>query len=197
MLAYKGFTKDLTARLGNGTYQFRPGETVTEKRSKTAREGFHCCENPFGCLDYYHLESGDQFWQVEASGSIDEDSHGRIACTELTPVKKLTVRELAGYGMAYMVQHPMRDGWEQSSPGITVAEDRAEADRPGTIAVARGKNPKVKGAEGAVLGLILEPEKGKIAGARLFVPDRQQAGRWYTMDSNRNLLEVEDEKEGG
>lgn len=59
MIAYKGFTKDLTARLGRGNYQFKPGETAIEENSKTVRSGFHCCENPFECLGYYNLKSDD------------------------------------------------------------------------------------------------------------------------------------------
>ena len=194
MIAYKGFTKDLTARLGRGNYQFRPGVTAVEESSKTVRSGFHCCENPFECLGYYSLKSDDQFWQVEAAGSIDEDGAERIACTEMTLIKRLTVKEFAGYGMAYIVQHPMRDKWEQRTNGIVVARERAEAGERETIAIARGKHPRVKGAEGAILGLILEPRKGEITSARLFVPDRQQAGKWYTIDENRNLREVRDEK---
>ena len=194
MIAYKGFTKDLTARLGQGNYQFKPGETEVEKSSKTARSGFHCCENPFECLGYYSLKTDDQFWQVEASGSIDEDDCERIACTEITLIKKLTVKEFAGYGMAYIVQHPMRDRWEQKTKGIVVARESAEADESESLAIARGQPPKVQGVEGAILGLILEPKKGEIISARLFVPDRQQAGKWYTIDENRNLQEVKDEK---
>ena len=195
MIAYKGFTKDLTARLGRGTYQFRPGETAREESSKTVRSGFHCCENPFECLSYYDLLSDDQFWQVEASGSIDEDDSERIACTEMTLLKKLTVKEFAGYGMAYIVQHPMRDKWEQNRRGIQVAKDKAVADVKGAIAIARGKNPRVMGVEGAVLGLVLEPQKGEIISARLFVASRQQAGKWITIDEDRNLQEVQDEAE--
>lgn len=194
MIAYKGFTKDLTARLGHGIYQFKPGETAIEENSKTARTGFHCCENPFECLRYYSLKSEDQFWQVEASGSIDEDDCERIACTEMTLIKKLTVKEFAGYGMAYIVQHPMRSKWEQKAAGIVVAKESAEADEKEEIAIARGKHPKVKGVEGAILGLILEPKKGEIISARLFVPDKQQAGKWYTIDADRNLQEVQDEE---
>lgn len=195
MIAYKGFTKDLTARLGSGNYKFKPGETAVEESSKTVRSGFHCCENPFECLGYYSLKSDDQFWQVEASGSIDEDNFERIACTEMTLIKRLSVKEFAGYGMAYIVRHPMRDKWEQRYRGIVVAKERAEADERESIAIARGKHPKVKGVEGAILGLILEPQKGEIASARLFVPDRQQAGKWYTIDADRNLKEVQDEAE--
>lgn len=194
MIAYKGFTKDLTARLGRGNYQFKPGETFFEESSKTVRSGFHCCENPFECLSYYSLQSEDQFWQVEAAGSIDEDDSERIACTEMTLIKKLSVKEFAGYGMAYIVQHPMRDKWEQNRNGVVVAKERAEAKLADSIAIARGKQPMVKGVEGAVLGLILEPQKGEIASARLFVPDRQQSGRWYTIDADRNLQEVQNEE---
>lgn len=97
--------------------------------------------------------------------------------------------------MAYIVQHPMRDKWEQRRNGIIVTKECAEADERESIAIARGKHPKVKGVEGAILGLILEPQKGDIASARLFVPDRQQAGKWYTIDADRNLQEVQDEAE--
>lgn len=194
MIAYKGFTKEMTAILGRGEYQFESGKTAIEGRSKTARSGFHCCENPFECLVYYPLCSDNQYWQVEAAGSIDEDGEERIACTELTLLKKLSIKELAGYGMAYIIQHPMRDKWEQTGKGIEVAKDKAEGKRKNSIAIARGKKPRVKGVEGAILGLILEPNKGEITSAKLFVPDKQQAGKWYTVDENRNLKEVQDEE---
>ena len=196
MIAYKGFTRDLTARLGRGTYQFVPGETVKEEASQTCRTGFHCCENPFECLNHYSLMCGNRFWQVEAAGSIDEDSEERIACTEMTLIKELSLKELAGHGMTYIIRHPMRAKWRHSGIGICVDEDRAEGDCRDYIAIARGPKPKVKGVEGSILGLILEPEPGNIVSARLFVPDRQQAGRWFTIDAERNPLEVQDEAEG-
>lgn len=190
MIAYKGFTKELTARLGRGVFQFKPGEKVIEESSKTARSGFHCCENPFECLFYYPLQSDNQFWQVEAAGSIDEDDNERIACTELTLIKKLSIKELAGYGMEYIIRHPLRDKWQQQGKGIQVIKDKAEGTCRDFIAIARGKNPKVKGVEGAILGLILEPMEGEIISAKLFVPNSQQAGKWYTVDKDRNLREV-------
>lgn len=195
MIAYKGFTKDMTARLGSGRYQFEPGKTAVEESSKTVRSGFHCCENPFECLAYYPLGGGNRYWLVRAEGSIDEDEGERIACTELTPVQELSLKEFAGHGMMYMVKHPMRDGWKQDRHGLQVAGDRAEAGRGG-IAIARGPAPRARGAEGAVLGLILEPEAGRIAHARLMTVAGQQAGRWFTVDKAGNLKEAEDEEKG-
>lgn len=195
MLAYKGFTKELTATKGKGVFEFEVGPTYTEEACKTVRNGFHCCENPFECLTYYPLNGSNRYFLVYAGGNIDEDESERIACTRLTLLKELTLKEFAGHGMTYMVQHPMRDKWEKGYTGIKVAKEQAEATEKNNIAIARGKNPRVRGVEGAILGLLLEPVKGEIASARLFVPNKQQAGKWYTIDRERNLWEVRDEKE--
>lgn len=195
MIAYKGFTKDLTARLGSGTYQFREGETVTEENSKTVRSGFHCCENPFECLSYYPLGQDNRYFQVEAAGSIDEDGAERIACTEMTLLRELSLKELAGYGMMYMVQHPAREKWQQSHTHLSVCADEATADCEGAIAIARGPHPVVKGAAGSILGLILEPEPGVIEAAKLFVAGHNtKADTWYTLREDRNLMEVAHEE---
>ncbi len=195
MLVYKGFTKELTATLGKGVFKFEVGKTYTEEKCKTVRNGFHCCENPFECLTYYPLNGSNRYFLVNAAGNIDEDEGERIACTKLTLLKELTLKEFAGHGMTYMVQHPMRDKWEKDHYGIKVAKEKAEATEKNNIAIARGKNPRVRGVEGAILGLLLEPVKGEIASAKLFVPNKQQAGKWYTIDRERNLWEVRDEKE--
>lgn len=198
MIAYKGFTKQLTARLGRGSFQFSQGETFKEENSKTVRSGFHCCENPFACLGYYHFGSGDRFFQVEAAGNIDEDDNERIACTEITLLKELSVKEFAGHGMMYMVQHPQRDNWQQRTSMCNVAEDRAETNSPSAIVIARGKAPRVKGVVGSILGLILEEEPGKITAAKLFVVGEDNAilaNTWYTLKDDRTLSEVKDEEE--
>lgn len=194
MIAYKGFAKDLTATLGRGIYKFKLGETVKEESSKTIRSGFHCCENPFECLTYYPLGCGNRYFQVEAAGNIDEDGGERIACTELTLLKELSLKEFAGYGMMYMVQHPMREKWKQKGTHIIVTGDAAVANETEDIAIARGVRPVVKGAECSILGLILEPEPGMIEAAKLFVVNREQAGKWYTLRGDRTLQEVEHEE---
>lgn len=192
MIAYKGFTKDLTAKLGKGIYQFEIGKTAIEESSQTAKNGFHCCENPFDCLAYYPLGQENRYFQVKAAGSIDEDANARIACTELTPLKELTLKELAGYGMMYMVQHPMRDGWRQGGQLLSIREDKAVMYSACGIAIARGERPLVRGVKGSILGLIREDTTG-ITGAKLFVAGEDaKADTWYTIDG-RELVEVKDE----
>lgn len=196
MIAYKGFTKDLTATGGKRFYKFKIGETVKEEKSKTVASGFHCCENPFECLTYYPLGCGNRYLQVEASGSIDEDDSERIACTELTLIKELTLKEFVGYGMLYIVQHPLRERWEQEWELLTVKRNKAIAKTKNAVAIARGRKPKVKGPKGSILGLILEPEPGKIVAAKLFTVEAEQSNKWYTLCPDRTIQEVQyEEKE--
>lgn len=194
MIAYKGFTKDITATLGKGTYRFKAGEIYETEKSKTASTGFHCCENPFECLAYYPINGDNRFFEVEAGGDIDEDESERISCTKLKLVKELTTFELAVHGMTYMISHPNRENWKQSFSGCTVAIDQAETKNAGCIAIARGKSPIVKGVKGSILGLIVEPEPGWIEEVKLFVCSKEQEGNWYTLNTDRKL-EVCDEKE--
>lgn len=177
--------------MGKGTFQFEPGKTYEEEVSKTMRCGFHFTENPFECLAYYGLGSGNRYFQIKAEGSIDEDESARVSCTKITLLKELTIKELAGYGMMYMVQHPMRTEWQQSRYMLSVKENEAETNQKGAIAIARGPYPIVKGTEGSILGLILEKEPGQIEAAKLFVVgEGTKAGTFYTLRSDRTLQEV-------
>ena len=191
MIAFKGVSPDLTARMGRGRCQFVPGKTKYEDKSKTYNCGFHCCENPFDCLNYYSLGS-DRFFMVEAAGSIDEDDGNRIACTEITLLQELDVKQFAGYGMAYMVQHPRRKGWECDHGSVLVARDKADGGGADFIVIARGAAPMARAGEGKVIGLIQEPREGEITAARVFTVSRQQAGKWYTLGRNGKIEEAAD-----
>lgn len=191
MIAYKGFTKTLWSRLGDRkeeNCQFVIGETKKVESSKTARTGFHCCENPFDCVTYYDFDGENRFFRVEAAGDIDEDEQGRIACTEITLLKELSPLEFAMAGMQYMIEHPQRADWKSGKHRVKVEKDEAAAGGSGYIAIARGKEPKVKGSTGSILGLLFENEDGEIIAAKLFVCSKEQAGKWLTMDGERKVI---------
>lgn len=197
MIAYKGLNKNLESVLGNGKKEcctFQPGVLYRESQSKTQRNGFHCCENPFECLSYYSLNGENRFFQVEAGGDINEDAKERIACTEITLVRELSLIELAFAGMEYMINHPRRSRWQQERENVHVLPDKAEAKKAGQIAIARGPHPRVRGPEGSILGLIVEPEPGLITEAKLF---RGIRNVWMEMEEGRKLREVRDEEETG
>lgn len=194
MIAYKGFTEEIKSILGNhdkATCTFKPGTKMSVPASKTVREGFHCCENPFECLTYYPLNGKNRFFIVEASGDIDEDAYERIACTEITILQEMDILHLAMNGMRYIVQHPHRDGWEQRHTRCSVAKDEAVAAEEG-IAIARGKDPRVKGPEGSVVGLIREEtDSADIDDARIVVIGKENADKWLRIKEDRTIEVME------
>lgn len=193
MKAYKGFNSKLTSQCGDGKAKncvFKPGETKKVDKSKTARNGFHCCENPFECLRWYPLGNGNRHFIVEAAGDIDEDNDERIACTQITLVKEMSVLELALEGMTYIINHPDRKDWVQTHSHCCVMRDEAKADAEEAIAIARGENPKVKGPEGSILGLVKETD-GEITACKLLKVAPEQQGKWLTIGDSREVEEVE------
>lgn len=191
MLAYKGFKSDLTCTFGRGTFQYQTGQTIKSEGSKAQHTGLHCAENPVECLCWYPLGGGNRYFLVEAAGSIDElgGTDTQLACTEMTLLKELSLKEFAGHAMIYMVKHPLRE-WKCDRRMLQIAEDEAEADGAGHIAIARGLHPKVRGKHGAVLGLIRD-NGGLIEDAKLFTVEGEiKPDTWYTL-KDRQPVEVE------
>ncbi len=194
MMVFKATNKDMTCTLGAGEFSYQIGVPAWAPGSLCGRNGLHACEYVLDCARYYSLGDGNRFFLAEAEGDIAEDgTDTRIACTRLTLIKELSHREVAGHAMLYMVHHPKREGWEKKQAMVETAPDRAQAQMPEGIAIARGRNPRVRGAEGSHLGLIKE-ERGKITYARLFTVG--QAGirpdTWYTLERDR-IKEAEHE----
>lgn len=191
MIVYKGFTEDLTAIYGKGTYQYEARGSYETEKSKIRNTGFHCAEYILDCMNWYKLDGKNRFFSVEASGSIDEeDSCSMVVCTRMKLLQELTVKDIAGAAMLYMIRHPLRD-WKRHYGNVVAAEGRAEATAGLSIAIARGPAPKVRGAAGSVLGLILEPAPGSIHQAKVFVAGKDaKADTWYTLNEERELIEL-------
>ena len=91
MYAYKGFEPDLSCR----GYRFVMGKNVTPE-ANCASNGFHCAENPLDCLSYYGNMNRSIYCLVQPGGDIDEDNRdSKIACTELTILRRLTKKEFS------------------------------------------------------------------------------------------------------
>lgn len=190
MIAYKGISQDMTARFGNHDGEvFRVGETYTVKKAKTAREGYHCCENPAQCLGYYDLMK-DRFFEVEAMGSIDEDDRERIACTKMTILKELDLKGFFGACMRYITRHPERSTWEWSGKGVEIAKSSAKA---AVIAIARGEDPRAMiGSDRGFIGLIKEDANGELIVSKVIkIGDSSYyPGTWYHINSRGIVEEV-------
>lgn len=174
MFSFKGFDTGLICR----GYRFRMGLNKTEKANCVAN-GFHSAENPLDCLTYYPNVQRSEYYLVECGGDIDEDGcDSKIACTELTIHRRLSMEEFLLYGLMYMMDHPHRP-W---SPAVRANSARAN----GGFAVVRGKNPVACGAKGDLLALAKE-ERGssRIERIALIYLDGKDMKpyTWYDIDS--------------
>ena len=182
MIAYKGFTRDLKSIMGNGkpeTCSFQPGSTMTEENSKTGRSGYHCCDHPFGCLDYYGWNGQNRFFKVEASGDINEDGKGRIACTQITLLKELSLPEMAMEEMIYMVEHPDREGWECNHHMARVVKDEGICTDGGAM-IVRGERPRAKGPAGSFIGFLIDEDTYIRKASVAIIPDNL-ANKWLEL----------------
>ncbi|WP_313530586.1 DUF7666 domain-containing protein [Anaerotignum sp.] len=181
MIAYKAFNPGLICL----NYQFSMGLNRTEKANCRAN-GFHCAENPLDCLTYYPNTDYSEYYLVNTGGDIDEDGNdSKIACTELTVIKRLTLEEFFLHGLAFMVDRPKRD-WSSH-----VKKDRAKAVRG--YAVVRGIDPVACGSIGDILAFAKEDLSGNIISqVALTRVDgiKILPGVWYGVDlSKRQVLE--------
>lgn len=186
MIAYKGFSKDLTARMGKGKFQFKMHETVREKEAKCANTGFHCAEEPLDVLNYYNGKE-DRYCIVRAGGDIHEDAYGsRISCTQITLLKEISLRELAMEECVFLYKHPHR------KHNDLVKREKGEAIE--NFIIVRGKKPIAKGKVGTTLFYLQEEENSSgIVGIGVYEVDGKEkvAGVYYDIHGK----EVIDDKE--
>ena len=64
---YKGFNKDMTCK----GFQYEEGKEYHEEEAIVCRKGFHACEYPLDCFNYYN-PAESVFHEVE----LGEDAHG-------------------------------------------------------------------------------------------------------------------------
>ena len=173
MIAYKGFSPGLKCR----GYQFKMGLNVTAE-ANCVQNGFHCAANPLDCLSYYSDFARNEYYIVNAGGDIDEDDRdSKIACTELTILKRLDLKEFVLHALVYLHDHPLMPWNDLVKRDAGMASDG--------FAIVRGINPKATGKDGDVLALARESADGsKVEQIALAVVDgeKYRAGIWYDID---------------
>ena len=161
MIAFKGFTKDLTARMGKGEFQYEIGKTYTEQSAKCVNTGFHCVEEPIRVFDWYNHEE-DRYCMVEIDKDIHEDGKDRLSAAQIHILKEISRVEIAVLQCKWMMDHPKR---KYSSR----VQEKGESSHG--IAVTRGKNPSAAGQKGDYLFLLQEDSKGEIYRFEAYIVD--------------------------
>lgn len=156
MLAYKGFNKGLTCR----DYKFLAGKKSITKEANCVKNGFHAAEDPLDVFKYYPNIEESEYWLVRLEGDIHEDGNdSKISCTELTPIRELSIPEMAAAALIYIQKHPNRTHKENYS-------NKA-------FKIAVGENPVLSGELGQFLGFAVRIGK-EIPEISIFQIDGEQ-----------------------
>ena len=146
MIAYKAFEKGLKCR----GLKYKTDKVNKFKGAKCVREGAHCAENPLDMFTYYPNIETSEYWLVICGGDINEDGNdSKLACTELTLKRELTIPEIAISALIFQREHPDREAWK----GSTYVKE-------GYFKLKKGNNPVLSGSKGEWLGYAVETEAG-------------------------------------
>ena len=180
MKAFKGFNKDLKCR----DFQFEIGKEYEEKTASLCSSGFHACEYPLDCFNYYS-PAESRFCEVELDATNERHSEDSKVCgkrikigaeigipglvkaaieytkahttTEHTDPERATA---GNFGAATAGNFGAATAGENGAAtagenGAATAGGKAATGKNG-LSVARGNNVKVKGGIGAVLVIVEE-----------------------------------------
>ena len=99
MKAYKGFNKDMTCR----GFQYEEGkEYECEGKVKVCENGFHACERPLDCFEYYN-PAESVYHEVELDGEISESTDDtKVAASKIKVGAQLNVLGLVKAQFEYV-----------------------------------------------------------------------------------------------
>ena len=149
MKAYKGFNPDMTCR----GFQYKEGESYTEEKASLCNSGFHACEDPVDCFNYYN-PAESVFHEVELDEVSDErDADSKVAAKKITIGAKIDIASMIKASIDFRFSktteekggHATGDSGAASATGYRGA---ASATGKAGIALAAGLECKAMGALG-------------------------------------------------
>ena len=215
--SYKGFNKDMTCR----GFQYKEGKEYKTSKAVVCNEGFHACEHPLVCLDYYPPNTSI-YHEVEQTGEFSSVFCGRdskIASTKIKIGAKLSIAGLVQAAIDftksktvtmqdatedYGVSSATGDSGVSSATGdcgassVTGYKGASSADNSTAVAVAWGYKSKAKGCIGAhIVCAEWKYDKFKsdwfFVGAKMSIVDgvKIKADTYYTLRDGE-FVEVEE-----
>ena len=167
---YKGFNKDMKCR----DFQYEEGEEYETSEAEVCSCGFHACEHPLDCFNYYS-PSESIYHEVEQSGKISKESNdSKIASTKIKIGARISISGLVEAAIEYTKERTKPESDSSSDYGASSATGdygassatgycgassatgdygASSAENPNTVAVAWGYKGKAKGVKGSFLVL--------------------------------------------
>ena len=209
MKAYKGFTKDMKCR----DFQFKEGETYHEDTAKLCNRGFHACEDPLDCFNYYNPNES-VYHEVELEDVSDErHDDTKVVAKTIKVGGEIGFLGIAKAHVEYVISRIKDDNKksahkEKDRSAATNTGDCSAATNTGncsaatvtgkdSVAIATGYESKVKGAIGCAICCV---ERGELNGmtypikaicSAIIDGETIKADTWYTVKDGA-FVKVED-----
>lgn len=157
--SYKGFNKDMTCR----GFQYEEGKEYEEESVEVCDHGFHACEYPLDCLNYYSPNES-VYHEVEQSGEIQKHNDDtKVASTKIKIGAEISIAGLVKAAIEYTVKRVNKDAESDEKHGASSAtgdygassatgyKGASSAEYKDAVAVAWGYKSKAKGVIGSFL----------------------------------------------
>ena len=136
MKAYKGFGKDMKCR----DFQYEEGKIYECEKAKLCEEGFHACELPLDCMNYYPLNNAE-YHEVELDGVTGEKSDDSKVCgTKIRIGAKLNIKDLVNAEIELIKEKVKPTTGYRSHAATTGNMSHAATTGNSSHAEASGKN---------------------------------------------------------
>ena len=196
MKAYKGFNRDMTCR----GFQYKKGGEYETEKASVCDCGFHACENPIDCLNYYEPYRS-VYHEVELDGDIDRQRDGdtKVAATKIKIGAELSIPALCKDTFEYVRSKCTNENNAEPGKAATAGDCGAATSRGSVkvgengIGCVRGKGVKACGGMGAILIIAVENDGDyEIKKHATIVIDgkKYKPDTWYTV-KNGKVVEVE------
>lgn len=213
--SYKGFNKDMTCR----GFQYEEGKEYEEETADACHSGFHACEYPLDCLDYYSPNKS-VYHEVEQNGEFDRgEDDSKVASTKIKIGERLDISGLVKAAIDFTMSRVKKEAESDEDCGASSATGykgassatgdygASSANDSESVAVAWGYKGKAMGVIGSHIVLAewkyigskeddrydrAEQEAWEFVGAKMFRVDGEKVkpDTWYRLE-NGELVEVE------
>ncbi len=136
MKTFKGFNKNMTCR----GFQYEEGKSYETERASVCCEGFHACEHPLNCFDYYG-PAASVFHEVEQNGEISEGKN-KIASTKIKIGVRLSIADLVKAAIDFTKARIKPEATADEDYGMSlVKEHNGISSATGDYSVSLTKGP--------------------------------------------------------
>ena len=198
MKAYKGFKKNMTCR----DFQFEEGKEYHEENAVLCESGFHACEDPLDCFNYY--DPGESVYHEveldEISNKKSEDS--KICGKHIKVGARLSVAKICELHFEYVKSKTTNSKQGKDNANLS-AQDWSSLSAQNCSSLSAGRdsviaafNSKAKGGMNTLIALanrewqddkyVITDFKAEIVDGEKIKPDT-----WYKLE-NGEFVEVKE-----